>query len=375
MTTDEPKKATKSFDWGLFVFGSGSLAGLHQEAGLLRLVALVDFSLMVVILVVLQLFFGFDDLIEQLFFMSTLHLLIAPIILIASYKQGLALYVAVVLASLGLILDSIQLVVRLYIARFTLEWIVYFLLNLAFAVASVIYVAVLVRVFLILRKRKPIAFTEERKALLLSQESNIIRVAGFFSTGASLLILLFGLFIALIVRAEDELDTATETLLLMVFGAGHFFVGPYAITLGHQRFVLVAILFVAAIILLLLDGTHVVLRLRNVEFLPLNQIVFIASVNIFFLLILVLLIVIDAVYLTSGLTYLYLDSRSAVAQPREPADLESHSSDDNSTDVERTTEEGDADRVQAAGESESEPLDAMVLRRRIPATTTVAATT
>jgi hypothetical protein len=164
------------------ITGIYSRAGLEQETSTLRLASILGFSLIVLVVLIVVVFFGFDGAVERLFGLSLPHLLLAPLALYASVRFGYVLVAVLVFAVLQVILDGGQWIARALAFSLTINQLVFIVLNTLLLFFAVLYAGLAYRLWIITRKSRradtslPVLTPEETYKMALQQESNTIRM-------------------------------------------------------------------------------------------------------------------------------------------------------------------------------------------------------
>lgn len=272
----------------------GDRRGLSTRTALVRVAALVGFTLYVLALVLANLFYGFDGTLERLLLLSIGHLLLAPLAFIASMRLGPLIAITMVVAGLVLALDVTQLIIRAFRAESSIEYIALLAVNIVLAGVSVLYLIGLARLRQWDRELNNTVTdsdTKEKRAAMIRQESNALRAIAVF----------------------DLIAVIVVTITLAVFGSFSTTLQAYALFyLGHLLVLGLALFgapvggfwlpafMLVALIQTALDLLQLVLRLLAQ---PGDALVVVSLENIISTVLLVIsamYIIIDIAYLTSG---------------------------------------------------------------------------
>src|SRR5690606_28569344 len=123
----------------------GDRRNLEQETTGVRLIAAIAFSLIIFVLFVVAIFFGFSSTIARLFLLGLGHLVLAPVACYASLRLGFALILSLVLAVVVLILDLVQSMIRVFGLPLSFLGFIALRFVVAFVFIDIVYVAFLYR--------------------------------------------------------------------------------------------------------------------------------------------------------------------------------------------------------------------------------------
>lgn len=276
----------------------GDRTNLSREAGAVRLIAIVAFSLIVITLVVLLFFFnGFSTPSQQLFFLSVGHLIVAPVAGYAALRLGWAILAALILAIVQTVLDSVELAVRIFGLPFTLLEFIFIVLTAAFVVLDVLYLGSLWRLYSTDRaQNRPEEDPLLRSLAILRQEKNTARVAGLFGLVAS--VILFSLLFVFL-SFDDSIAALT------LYSIGHLILGPYAILIAPLGTFAMAGLFALAIVQIILDTIEFILRATSFESSIFSVLTLASVFTVMLIMVNFCFILVDVMYLLSSFGYIY----------------------------------------------------------------------
>lgn len=300
---------------------------LEYECSAVRLLAIIDFSLILIVLAFVAFFFGFDAGIEQLFLLSTPHILLAPLAGYAALRLGLAVVAALGVLGVVFLLDVAQWFIRVFAFPLTLLSFVFLVVNTAFIVIDILYAFALWRLRVTDKAQNSDTMDSdrtERNRAVIRQEANTVRLTALFG-------LVTIIFVALVVLVFFSL-VGRETFLF-AFSVLHIIVAPYGLVLATRGKVWMLILLVAAVILLVLDGAQLVLRFLDIRQGQLVTLTLGSLFAVFFILINIGLLLIDLMYIIGSAGYIYekiMHTEDAITTPTGAAYV---FSDDNSSHV------------------------------------------
>lgn len=310
MSSRAPKEDT-NVPTGNQDFGATERSGLEREMSSLRLVALVGFSLAVLLLLLV---FIFDTSIAvpntRLLLLSSGHILLAVVAGYASLRCGPILIIALVLAVIQTILDLVHFVIRTVGLSFDLVAIVTFFFVAFLLVIDVLYLVSIWRlrtVISALQQRTEYKRDEkddpavQEKAIrdgLLSQESNTVRLAALFG-GFTVAALLFFTLVFV--------GFGPRYAWLSLFHASHILLALAAIAIFEASTIAAIFIMFFAVGQLAADGLAFVFRLSDVSLLT-GTVSLTSIATLIYFLINVCLLLVDAVYISAALTYAYVRS-------------------------------------------------------------------
>jgi hypothetical protein len=273
----------------------GDRRELGRETGTLRLLALIDFSLILFVLLLVATFSGFSALRTKLFFLSAPHLVLAPLAGLASLRLGALVYIGIVLSAICLMLDSVQWWLRLLLLDFDFGELISIIVVTVFIIIDGLYILMQYRVRVTDEAQNiDIAETDKREAIL-KQEANTLRVSGIFGFIVSAAMLFFcaiSLF-------------RSRVALQAIFSVGHLLAAPYAVFLSSRGIVWMWVMLAISILLAGLDVTEIVLRIIDIRSGVLTTLTLTSLFTITLLLINFSLFVIDLMYFLSSSGWLY----------------------------------------------------------------------
>ena len=270
--------------------------GLEEETFVVRVLGAVDFSATALLLVVISATVGFGGLDGGLFLIDILEFVLSAVALYATLRLGPLLLAAIVLALLTLVANVGQWLARVILLPFTLLELVFLLIVTGFIIIDILFLVFLWQLY----RADTINQSEEVgisvRELVLSQESNRIRMTAIFGlVGVGLLLVSVALLLGF---------TGTAARLCL-FSIGHI---PVAIIAGlfaaHAPWTMVAVM-VLGFILLILDLIELVFRVReiNMAFLSVLTVESIAAVVLIF--INAALLLVGAMYTVTAFSYIY----------------------------------------------------------------------
>jgi len=330
MTSRAPNEDT-NVPTGNQDFGATERSGLEREMSTLRLVALVGFSLAILLLLVVFIFdtsFGVPG--TRLLLLSSGHILLAVVAGYASLRCNPILILALVLAVVQTILDLVHFVIRTLGLSFELVAIVTFFFVAFLLVIDVLYLVSIWRLRTVINalqerteykideKDDPKVQEEAVRDGLLSQESNTVRLAALFGAITVAALLFFTLvFVGFTPRYAR----------LTLFHASHLLLALFAIIFVEASTVAAIFVMFFAVGQLGADVLAFIFRLSDIS--VLTGTVSIESIaTLIYFLINVCLLLVDAVYISAALTYAYVRSEadpqtvSSLAMVREKVQYE-----------------------------------------------------
>lgn len=272
----------------------GDRRGLTNRTAFVRIVAMIGFVLFLLVVIVANLFYGFTGTLERLLLLSIGHLLLAPLAFFATLRLGMLVTGALILASVQLLLDTIQLVIRAFRAELTVEFVVLLAANIALAAVSLLYILALVRLRQAdyeLNNGIVDGDKQEKRAAMIRQESNALRVIAIFDVFLLLAVLLF-----LLVLGDFSVAMHMWSLLYL----GHFVVLGFALFGAPNGYTWLIIFVFFVLVQTAADLLQFTLRLLDRPDLTLEVLSFANIVTTTLLIIAAAYIVIDIAYLVSA---------------------------------------------------------------------------
>lgn len=293
----------------------GDRRNLERQTSLVRIVAFVDFSYTLLVLFIISFFFGFTSMDTTLFLLDISHFLVAGAAGYGGIRLGYILYVAGALAALALILDFVQLLMRVFGMPLTLQEFIFIVAVALFIVLDVLELFGLVRLLTADRQQNQLLQEHDRRSAILNQEANTVRLTGVFDIVASLFLFLF----ILVFVGFNSTPTA-----LTLWGIGHIPVALYAIFVAaHGGYWMIAMLLLG-FLLLILDIIEIVERFTS---LPTNLLGTFSLSSLFSLLLIfinICFILISLMYIIASFGWLYAsqwEAESGEMDSEIPADV------------------------------------------------------
>jgi hypothetical protein len=285
----------------------GDRRGLSDRTALVRIAAVFGIVLFLLAIILANLFYGFDGTLQRLLVLSIGHLLLTPLAFIASLRLGFLLTIAAGVAALVLLLDTVQLAIRVFDADLTIEYIVLLAANIGLASISLLQVIALANLRKADRELNDGVVdgdSTEKRAAMVRQESNALRAIAVFAVTAVVIVLL-----TLAVLGDFTISAHGWAL----FYLGHVLVAGVALLGAPNGGLWVLVFLGLALLQTALDLLQFTLRLLDrpdvvIEVLSLTNIV-----TTTLLIITVAFIIIDVSYITSGLGLLDALNTSIVA--------------------------------------------------------------
>lgn len=271
---------------------------LEHETQAVRVLALIAFSLILLTLFLVSFFFGFDDLSEQLFFLSAPHIVLAPLAAYAALRLGIFTWLALGGAALVFLLDVIQWFLRAFLLPFTLLEFIFIVVNTVFIVIDILYLITIYRINDTDEAQNNAVVDRdevETRMAMKEQEANTLRLTALFGFIAVVFLLSFTLIF---------LGFATPTRMLTLFSAGHLILAPYAAFIAVIGDIWMAVMLLAGIGQLVLDGIQLVLRFSSLTGTLITTLSVDSVFGVVFVLINVSLLLVDLMYILSSVGYL-----------------------------------------------------------------------
>lgn len=227
---------------------------LEHETSAVRILALLGFSLILLTLFLVSFFFGFDELSEQLFFLSAPHILLAPLATYAALRLGIFTWLALGFAAIVLVLDIVQWFLRAFFLPFTLLEFIYIIVNTVFIALDLLYLISIWRINDTDSAQNNAivdADETETRIAMREQEANTLRLTALFGFIAAAFMLTFVLIF---------LGFITPTRALALFSVGHLILAPYAAFLAVIGDIWMGVMLLASIGQLILDSIQLILR-------------------------------------------------------------------------------------------------------------------
>lgn len=272
----------------------GDRRGLSNRTAFVRIAALVGLVLYLLALVLANLFYGFSGTLERLLLFSIGHLLLSPLAFIASMRLGPLITIAMVVAGLVLALDIAQLVVRAFRAEQTIEYLVLLAANLVLAGVSVLYLVALARLRQWdreLNNATTDSDTKEKRAAMIRQESNALRVIAVFD-------LIGVVVITLTLAVFGSFSTSLQAYTL--FYLGHLIVAGLALFGAPAGGFWLPVFMFAALAQTALDLVQIILRVLAQPGVALTIVSLANIISTVLLIISAVYIIIDIAYITTG---------------------------------------------------------------------------
>jgi hypothetical protein len=285
----------------------GDRRGLSDRTALVRIAAVFGIALFLLAVILANLFYGFDGTLQRLLVLSIGHLLLAPLAFIASLRLGVLLTIAVGVAALVLLLDTLQLVIRAFYTSLTIEYVVLLAANVGLAAMSLVQSIALANLRKADRELNDGVVdgdSSEKRAAMVRQESNALRAIAVFAVVALVIVLL-----TLAVLGDFTVSAHSWTL----FYLGHVLVAGVALLGAPNGGIWVLVFLGLALLQTALDLLQFTLRLLDRPDLVIEVLSLTNIVTTTLLIITVAFIIIDVSYITSGLGLLNALNTSIVA--------------------------------------------------------------
>lgn len=271
---------------------------LEHETSAVRILALIAFSLILLTLFIVSFFFGFDDLSEQLFFLSALHIVLAPLATYAALRLGIFTWLALGGALLLFILDVAQWFLRAFFLPFTLLEFIFIIVNTVFIALDVLYLITIWRINDTDESQNNAIVDSddfETRAAMKEQEANTLRLTALFGFIAVAFMLVFTLIF---------LGFGTTTRALTLFSVGHLILAPYAAFIAVIGDIWIAVMLLAGIGQLVLDSIQLVLRFSTLSGALITTLSVDSVFGVTFILINIGLLFVDLMYILASVGYL-----------------------------------------------------------------------
>lgn len=309
--TPPPSLAEAEMTPTSLLLGLRSRMGYEQETFVLRVLSMIELAIIVALLLSLFIFFGFTDMTERLFVLSMPHVLLSMVVFAASIRFGVVAMLALMLAALQVMLDGVELALRIVLLSLTIKGLVFILINLALLVLSIILTSTLWRIRTVVqeqnaRAKRAIEGMDSRQVgdlrrhaqeRLLQQESNTIRTAAITSVVAVFILLVF-------IAVTAPLNSTAE--ILSLFSGVHLLLAIYSVVAGLRGGFSSVVLIAFALAVLAVDCVELVLRLfDNGNGLVFGQVNFDAIVAILLLFINIGFLYLDVAWTLTSIGYYY----------------------------------------------------------------------
>lgn len=291
----------------------GDRRGLSNRTALVRIVAVIGFVLFLLAIILANLFYGFDGTLERLLVVSIGHLLLAPLAFIASLRLGMLVTVALIVAVLVLAADTVQLVIRAFYAELSVEYIVLLAANIGLTAVSLLHIVALARLRQAdreLNNGMVDADTKDKRAAMVRQESNALRVIAIFDAVALVMVLL-----TLAVLGDFSISAHSWTL----FYLGHVVVIGLALVGAPNGGLWVIVFLFVLLLQTAFDLLQFTLRLLDRPDLTIEVLSLTNIVTTTLLIIAAAYIIIDVSYIASALGLISafntrVDNRAEIAE-------------------------------------------------------------
>lgn len=270
----------------------------HETSGV-RILVLVTFSVSILLLGLTAILFGFDDLNTQLILFAILHIVMAPLAAYAALRMGIITQAALSLSIVVTLADIVQLIVRIVVVDLTPLSFIAFLFTIGYVLADFILVAFLYRLWVTDSAQNNTQVDSDLALLreaILRQESNTLRLAALFGGVTASITLVFALLFS---------GIGNENVVLFISSITHIILAPLAAFIAPISFATAAFFVILTILQTGLDILQIILRLVELSNDPLTSITLDNIFAITFILLAVALLLIDTIYFTAGLGYMY----------------------------------------------------------------------
>ena len=296
----------------------GDRSGLEEETGAVRLLALIDFSLLLLVLFLVDFFLGFTTPDTKWFLVDIVHI---PLVLAAAYaafRLGFVATIAIIIAFVAFILDFIQLLVRAFGFPLTLLEFVFILVTLAFVVLDILFIATLWRLTSVANNTEIDTTSEEGRERIVAQAGNTVRLTALFGfVGVVFVIVPVGVFLGF---------SSTETHLCL-WSLGQLIVAPYAAFFAPRGLWWMCVLLVFGFILFICDAfVQLIMRITDFTSSDLTTLSLTGIFIVVLILVNIALVFVDVMYILASFDYIYtigFRESTPSATPAKPAtDLE-----------------------------------------------------